>query len=167
MVLLDTQSPTGTGVVTFSSISSAYRHLRVTAVIRGTNVSTSITIAITLNNDTGANYDRQNFQGSNASASASVSTGQTALVSLSQPAASATSNFAGAIDLMVYDYKGTTFQKICEATNLYRDQSAGAGMAIQKLMAAWRSTSAVNRIDLTCSAGNYAAGTVISLYGIL
>lgn len=86
MVLLDEQSPSGTGVVTFSSIPATFRHLRVTAVIRGTQAATSITVAITLNNDTtSGNYERQNFQGSNASATAAATTAaQTSLVSLSQ-----------------------------------------------------------------------------------
>lgn len=171
MDLLVEATPSGTGVVTFSSISSAYRDLEVRVRGRGDTAAVSVNVQVTLNNDTGSHYERVRMgttNGSTATAAASSSNFSDSNWNVGTlPAANASANLAGEFTFRVYDYRGTTFYKHLEGLYSARLGISQATWSANMLAANWEDTSAVNRIDLTLSAGNYVAGTVISLYGLL
>lgn len=167
-VLISEQSPSATGTVTFSSIEAIYRDLYLVIRGRGTTAATTVSVAIRLNSDSGANYDRQRVSGANATASASSTVAATDLFALttSLPAASATADVAGAIDVTIFDYRGTTFQKAAKAVNNVKFGTTTADLSTSVISGYWRSTAAVTRVDVILSAGNFVSGSVVSLYGV-
>lgn len=161
-VLISEQTPSGTGTVTFATISGAYRDLRVIVRGRGTAVAASVNVALQFNADTGANYDRQRVGTTNGStASAAGATGQSSMILGNIPAASATAGNAGNVDIRIYDYIGTTFFKNAAAVETFR------AIDVNVFSGTWfAAAAAITQIDVILSSGNYAAGSVVSLYGI-
>ncbi len=162
LTLIASASPSGTGVVTFSSIPAAYNHLRVILVGRGTQSATVSTVNLTLNNDGGANYNFNRTGTINGTTETNTSSvAQTAMGIGDVVAASSAANYASAIDFLIPMYAATTFNKAVYATE-YTPEVNRVNMWI----GIWASTAAVNRIDLTLGSGNYVAGTLVQLYGV-
>lgn len=70
------------------------------------------------------------------------------------------------VDLKILDYANTTSNKIMESTYVFLN--VGGSSSSYNLGQAWiaaKLTSAINRIDLTLSAGTFSAGTYV-LYGV-
>src|SRR5260221_13815867 len=74
MTLISSASPSGTGVVTFSSIPATYNHLRVIVMGRGTESAASTALILTFNNDTATNYDYNDTGTANGTTYASANT---------------------------------------------------------------------------------------------
>lgn len=165
LIRIDEQSPSGTGVVTFNSIAATYRDLVIVVRGRGTNASTSVNVRMTFNNDTAGNYDRQRLTGNNATASAAASMAQAFIDTGDIAANSATASVASGQTIEVLDYRGTTFQKVAHSTSAHKVGTTTADVVMEVRSGFWRSTSAITRVDLTLSAGNWASGSVVSLYG--
>jgi hypothetical protein len=165
-VLISSQTPSGTGVVTFSSIPATFVDLRIVVRGRGTQSAVNTQISLTLNNDTGANYDYQYLRGQNSTASAAAGVAQTAVQGGQVPAATAPADVAGTSEIRISNYANTTFQKDGYVLWNLKQSNAGSGLFINPIGFWWRSTAAVNRVDLTLASGNYVAGTTVSLYGI-
>lgn len=165
MVLIEEQTPSGTGVVTFSSLGS-HTHLQVKYSARGTDANTTVNINLTFNGDTGANYDRQFLRGIGASASAGEAfAGSNALI-VQMPGSTATANYAGAGTIDVFDYRGTTFQKAAIGVCTFRVGTTSGSLVMIQFGIGWRSAAAITSMTLTAGAGNYVAGAKFSLYGI-
>jgi hypothetical protein len=164
MVLLSTASPSGTGVVTFNTISGAYRDLRLVVRGQSTAVATSVTINVTFNNDTGANYDQTFFQWNNtSSANASVANANISMGVLA--GSTAPSGTPGAMTMDIYEYAGTTFHKQVEMVSGVKVANAVNSVFSRAGSGWWRNTAAITRVDITIS-GNFVAGSSVSLYGI-
>lgn len=154
------------GTVSFQGVPATFRDLLLVIRGRGTNASTSIGVAVRFNSDTGTNYDDQRLSGANATVSSSATTGATSGTIGSLPGSTGLANDAGSIEAVIQDYRGTTFFKqILGLLNAYRTDGTAAGHVAQNRAAWWRSTAAINRVDVLASAGNFATGSVISLYG--
>lgn len=146
--------------ITFSSISSAYTDLRLVVVGQA---ATGFSMYVRLNNDSSAVYSYTKISGNGSSAS-SARRANTAQFWLGIDNGIPTSNWALAqIDL--FNYTGSNYKTVL--TNWSADQN-GSGETEQAVQL-WRSTSAINRIDISCAAGsaNLSAGTTATLYGIL
>lgn len=166
-VLLDTVSPSATGVVTFNSISGAYRDLRVVVRGRGTTSATAVAINLTLNNDTGSNYDTIGVN-SNGSVLVQYTTAADVNIAIGNlPAANAPSGAASAAEYRIYNYADTNLHKSVSVLGGTKTGSAASNLFPRTGWGFYRSTSAITRIDLTLAAGNFATGSVVSLYGIL
>ncbi len=160
--LISEVSPSGTGTVSFSSIASSYRDLLVVIRGRGTAVATNVVVQMTFNSDTGANYEYQRLTGLGGTPSAALASAQTNLAVMNLPAASATSGVVGYSRCYIGDYANTTFWKAASSDTF----SYTTGYAKDNKAMIWHSTSAINRIDLVLASGDFAAGSVVSLYGI-
>lgn len=167
-VLISTQTVSGssTSTVSFTSIPGTYTDLRVVVRGRGDTSATNVGVNITFNSDTGTNYFYQRLGGANSAASAAAVASTTSLAGAELPAATATANLAGFANTRIYDYKGTTFTKIAESFTSYPFSTSTTGQVLQAWFSWWNSTAAITRIDLTMAAGNFVAGSKISLYGI-
>lgn len=166
LTLITETSPSGTGVVTFNSIPNTYRDLIVVVRGRGDTAAVSVTPGLTLNNDTGANYGRVRMGTTNGSTTGAAATsGDTSASIGSIPAASATASVAGSIEAIIYDYKGTTFHKELMSVQGGRLGTADSTWNANLFASRWSNTAAVTRVDITLSAGNFVAGSVVSLYG--
>jgi hypothetical protein len=145
-----------TATVTFSSISGSYTDLIL--IIGGKNASSDQGIVTQVGNgsiDTGSNYSTTYLIGDGSSAT-------------SGRASSATSIIAGRMDnvgstsiINYMNYSNTTTYK----TVLGRGNDGA--MVIQHV-GLWRNTAAINTINVfNLSSVDFAAGTVLTLYGIV
>lgn len=163
-VLISEVTPSGTGVVTFSSLGS-YRSLRITGMGRGTQAATSVELRITFNGDTGSNYKFQRVYGNAGTATADNSASH-AYIQMDLSAASAPTSVASSFDCHIPNYANTSFFKTFLGSSNLRRSNIATGFFVITTGAWWDSTAAITSITLTLSAGNYEAGTRISLYGV-
>ena len=165
--LISSQSPTGTGTVTFSSIASHYTKLIIEYAARGTQVATEVSMDIVINSDTtDANYQRvltTSYATTTVqTASAANNIIDDAVIANSGPASEAS---YGVVEIPFYA-STTFFKKIFFRASKRRDASTNkeqhniGGMD-------WESSSAISQIDFILSAGNYDTGSIFKLYGVM
>lgn len=156
-------TPTSGTSVTFSSISSTYKHLQLRIIGFAATASDSA-LQLRMNNDSTANYVRHRLKGNGTAASADGTTAET-YISLgdSTLGITTTNPYVYIIDLI--DYASSTKNKT--ARILSGSDRNGSGV-INLNSGLWLSTSAINRLDVAVVAAgdNFATGTTISLYGI-
>jgi hypothetical protein len=142
--------------VTFSSISSAYTDLVIVAQMK--NSGSGGDFLAYFNSDTGSNYSRT-ILGSNGSSvySARASSATSARFNYSEPINSDGNTI---FRINIQNYSNTTTFKTAVSRG---DRGATSTAAIVNL---WRSTSAINNIQFFTDATNFAAGSIITLYGI-
>lgn len=150
--------------ITFSSIPSTYTDLRLVVFARSDAAATNRRLQLNFNNDSGTNYSYTYLDGDGASASsANATSGTTIDLPSSTFGASATANLFSFSTFDVFSYAGSTYKTLL-MTNA-TDRNGGGNVDV--LVGLWRSTSAINRIDLTVSTGaNFVANTSATLYGI-
>jgi hypothetical protein len=167
-VLISEQTPTGSGVVTFSSIPGTYRHLRVRVTAASTVAASNSAINMTFNNDTGNNYQWQRIYGNNVSAVAS-NTAPAANIELGAlPGATAPTNEANTVDALILNYTSTAFNKTAMIQSALRISAASTGIFVFHYAGVWfpGTPVAITRLDVNLSSGNYVTGSIVSLYGI-
>lgn len=103
-------------------------------------------VDLILNNDGGANYDRQVIVGLNASAIASAATAETAM-RLTLHGGGGSSGYPGVEHLVIPGYANTSFWKVAQAGEGRPDATA-ANMTSGSLIFGWRSTAAITRIKI-------------------
>lgn len=140
--------------VTFSSISSAYTDLIL--VISGKyTASTDASPSLRFNNDSSSNYSATGIDGNGSSASSFRLSNQTDAIAGSMSGEQSVSI------IQVMNYSNTTTYK----TTISRGNNPSN--RTRAYVSLWRSTAAINRIDvLTSDPNNFAVGTTFSLYGI-
>ena len=163
--LIQSQTPTGTGTVSFTSIPATYKKLIIEYVARGTAVATSVSMDIELNADTtDANYRRQFL---NAHTSTTVAGGgaddnvvDDAVIASTGPANEAS---YGIIEIPFYAL--TTFYKQILSRYAHRRDTSSVQQQLDVRIIDWENTAAVNRVDLILASGNFDTGSTINLYG--
>ena len=145
--------------ITFSSISSNYTDLILILNIVSPG-GTVYTPNLRFNGDTGSNYSSTALYGTGSSA---VSTRDSSVTSMTL------SNWNGSLGttspqlIHIFNYANTTTNK----TVLTRGQNTNTSSGdVSAAVGLWRSTAAINSITLRLGAGNYATGTMATLYGI-
>jgi hypothetical protein len=149
--------------IDFQNIPQNYHHLRLVITARGDAAAAAAGLLMRFNNDSGANYDRQQIDGTDTTVAASSTTAQTSAVLGNIPAATALAGQTAAITCEIPNYGALSF---------FKGANIEAGMRYtspqrQASFAQWRSTAAINRITLLLTSGNFVAGSVATLYGIL
>jgi hypothetical protein len=142
------------GSITFSSIPSTYTDLRLVMVGK---ISSSDGIKIRFNNNSSTVYSDTYIRGTGTAADSARTTNGTEIdigfIYSTNPSLTT-------VD--VFSYANTNINKTFLAGG-YTDDN-GSGYVWQRV-GLWRSTSAINRIDLLF--GPFATGTTATLYGIL
>lgn len=141
--------------VTFSSISSAYTDLIIVTFIRG---SVNQNQNVRFNNDSASNYSNTYLEGDGTNAASGRRTSQTSLIDFGYLRTTASTFSVNTIQVMNYS-NTTTFK-----TALVRNNQADAAVATS--VGLWRSTSAIDRVDLIAPSGSYQIGCTFTLYGI-
>lgn len=137
--------------VTFSSIPSTYTDLVLVAVGKPTSAAS---LYMRFNSDTGSNYSYSMVYGGGAGpGSYRVSNSSATTYGVWR-----TTNPQHAI-VHLQNYANTTTYKTCITRS--NDEDA----TVREFVNLWRSTSAINRIDLI-SDSSYDTGCVFTLYGI-
>ncbi len=142
--------------VTFNSISGTYTDL--VLVCNFGADSASRLAYVRFNNDSATNYSNTYVAGTGSAAS-SARNGNMTLIYLDGTSYLQTTLTGNAI-MNIQNYSNTTTYKT--AIHRYND-AAGEALASADL---WRSTSAITRVDVLISAGNFLAGSTFTLYGI-
>jgi hypothetical protein len=143
--------------VTFSSIPGTYTDLILICNLQVTLSSADFSVQV--NNDSSTLYSRTLIYGDGSSAVSTRNTGQTYF----QPDALGypTSAYSQNTIIHFMNYSNTTTFK----TFLSRTNNASTGL--DAMVGLWRSTAAINRIDVaTIGASSWATGSTFTLYGI-
>ncbi len=148
--------------VTFSSIVSTYRHLKIVISARSTNATTTTTGRVILNGDTGANYSWKYYNNAGAATNGADSAWTIGELNANTSPA----NTAGAAELVIYDYKSTTFQKSFVGSSYTRLGTLGIDNYPEVTGGTWLNTAAVTSITVSFLGGNFTDGSVVSLYGM-
>jgi hypothetical protein len=149
-----------------TAIPATFNHLLLLIQGRGDTAATSTTVLLRFNNDSGANYDTELITGSGAA----VATGEI-VAGTSAQIADITANTGpasvfGAFTIWIPNYAGTTAQKNAFSSGGHKTTSLSGGIFNRNYSCFWRSAAAINRITLTPGAGNFVAGSRVTLYGL-
>ena len=160
-----TASGTGSsGVITFSSIPSTFKHLQVRVLARSTFADTNTYPNITFNSDTGSNYSWHILDGNGSSASAGAGANQTSAGVPTFTAGNSTANVFGVMVLDILEYANTNTNKTIRYLGGH-DQN-GSGI-LRFGSGSWRNAAAINSITFTAiGSANWATNSRFALYGI-
>ena len=164
--LYDSTLGVASASVDITGIVADYAHLRLVAYLRGDTAATGIVVNARFNNDSGANYDGQSLSGTGSSTTAGESFGQTSVRVGRCAAASAGANLFGIIVVDIPHYAGSANNKIALSHCADKTGTATGNLFVEHNSAAWRSSATITRITLLPSAGNFAAGSRVTLYGM-
>lgn len=155
-----------TTTVTFSSIASTYRHLRLEILARTNRSGQSLDIVrLRFNGDTASNYWNQyNLSHGTTVSGNGADVGTNGYVDLSWlPGNDAPAGSAATVTIDIPNYKGTAFHKGLHFVGGLRysatDRRAVSGAG------GWVDTAAITQIDLL-SLSQFVTGSVFSLYGL-
>lgn len=154
----------GAASIDFTSIPADYESLRVVYAGRGTAAVTDVELRLRLNNDSAANYDWRNLFVSEGGITTATAAGETSARFAATIAASATAGKAGTAAILIPSYARTVFHKTMTGEIGY-PLNETTGIRRAEATAVWRSTAAVTQITLLLSSGNFAEGSVATLYG--
>ena len=142
--------------VNFTSISGSYTDLVI--VVNG-STTTGKEFAVQFNGDTGSNYSRTILSGTGSAANSNRQTSQTVLSLNFYGNMSAAQPNTTIVSIQNYS-NSTTYKSVLARAN---DATSG----LDAIVGLWRSTSAITSIKcLPYSAGTFASGLMITLYGI-
>jgi hypothetical protein len=148
------------GSVTFSSIPATYTDL--VLVTNFQQASGSTTCAIRFNGDTGTNYSMTVLSGSGVGA---VSARSSSVDLIYVPYWSNTANTPIFSTHNIMNYSNTTTYKTV-ITRFGSTRASDSSMATVAEVDLWRSTSAINSIEVFGRSVNFNAGSTFTLYGI-
>jgi hypothetical protein len=169
LVLIQEQSLSGDAAsVSFTSIpQTGFSHLKLVCMGRMTEAVTDNYLLVQFNGDTGANYDTQFLRAINTAIAGATSYGATSGRIGDWTGSSATTGTQiSNAEISIPSYAGTTFDKSLTSTSAMKCGTSGSNMNVFLSTVHWRSTAAINRIDILPSANNIKAGSVFSLYGV-
>lgn len=158
-ILLAENTPTGTGTTTFASIPGTYKKLTIEFSIRSTQAADKVDGRIQFNGDTtDGNYRRVSLTGIMSFPDCKLLSG---LVS----AANAVANVFTTGTISIIQYANTSFYKSAFWNGSYAYDGSADYFYMDNTGVSWHNTAAITDIALVLSAGNYAAGSVLRLYG--
>jgi hypothetical protein len=151
--------------VTFSSIPGTYRHLKLFSTARTDAAVTSALLQVQPNADTGANYTFQRLHSTGATVAGGANTGQTAIQAGNVPGTGTAAAYAAGAEITLYDYASTVLDKAFSVSAQVMD---GTTLFLYRYEGFWgpATVAAITSLILTPGSGNFAAGSVFSLYGL-
>lgn len=151
-----------------NAIPATFAHFQVVARLRTDRVAVNDIAVITMNGDTGANYDRASVTWTGAAIAFSSTYSTTGMV-LDCLGGSADANRFATIQALFVDYTDGGSFKNAQAVGAEIGTAADANVRLSLTTDwTWKSTAAVNQITLTPQTGgvNFVAGTSLTIYGI-
>lgn len=150
----------------FPTIFGFYRNLRIMVYGKGDNATNHVGVRMRINADAGNNYDYQLLQAQNAAVTAVESIGNSSGLCGYLVAASGSATNPGAVDIMIPDWSGTVYRKQWYSTSPRHNTDLTNTVYLVTVGGKWRSNVPITRIELFPDAGNFAADTIISVYGM-
>jgi hypothetical protein len=159
-----TTGGSGSGWV-FTSIPQTYQDLMLVINARSTNSSTTTQTITFFNGDSGAsNYSRSVLSANGSSVSAFRESNFAQMYGMDGvPAANATANIFSSTIAHILNYKSTSSFK--SVITRHGADLNGSGLTSLQI-GLWRSTAAINQINISLVSGSVAAGSTATLYGI-
>ena len=152
---------TGTGssdTVTFSSIPSTYTDLVLIVSATAASGASDYVPFLTFNNDTTTNYSTTTLRGDGSAASSVRDSNETG-ITLTSNYGIETANLSNLVISIMNYSNATTYKTVLDRYNSpSRNVVAKVGL--------YRSTSAINRLDITLSGVNWSSTSTFTLYGI-
>jgi hypothetical protein len=153
-----------TGTISFTSITSAYKHLQIRGVLKsGRTAATFDNIQLRINNDTTSNYNSHNSYGFKSGSPASQSAGTQTYSYISYSGASGQPNYYSTLILDFADYTSTSKTKTGKYITGVDDNEYGVTVYGSTL---WLGTAAINRIDIFTEISALTQYSSLALYGI-
>lgn len=156
----------GAASITFSSIPQTHENLRVSVMGRTTQAATNTIIRMRFNGDSSASYDYQQVFALGATEDGNSAIGDTFVPAATLSGANAPANAASQGQAEILGYARTIFHKCITLPYGTKMGTGGSDNSSVLLQGWWRNTAAISSIVLTPASGNFAEGTVASLYGI-
>lgn len=151
--------------IDFTSIAGTYNTLEIDLLARGTAAAVFSDLLVTFVGDaTSGNYQWQMLTATGTSPAASNSTADTAIHAANIVAASAPSGNVSGYRLVIPHYAQTTFKKVLHSDG-YEHWDTTTGHARRAFGGMWQSTAAITRVTLALASGNFADGSIATLYG--
>ena len=168
ITLLSTTTRATDGTFDVSAISGTYNDLIVMIIARSTISATVDGLVISFNNDLGSNYYFQRLRGTAATASSLESLGGAGFTAALVPAATATANQWGHLEILIPGYASTTWKKHCGWHNFSPDGTGTGTLFHQTGGFFWDNTAALTRIAVTGTGpANLLTGSTMRIYGRL
>jgi hypothetical protein len=153
--------------IDFVSIPATYLHLRLVLAARSDAATTLVNATMRFNSDSTAVYSSiQVLNSAPTTASAQEQASATSLTAATIPAASAPAGSCGTAVIDIPNYAGTSFLKLINGISGYSTGASTGTTTTKNHGGIWGSLTAINRITLLLSSGNYAAGSRATLYGL-
>jgi hypothetical protein len=154
--------------VTFSSISGTYTDLVIILSVQSTSAANTDTRPwLRLNNDSATNYSTTYLLGNGTSASSTRDSNRSQVDNVTP--ISTTPEFT-LVTYNVLNYSnGTTYKTTLQRAGQQNNNagSGGVGSLVGTAVSLWRSTAAINRVDVICGVnGQFAIGSTFTIYGI-
>jgi hypothetical protein len=151
---------TGNGSATslsFTSISSAYKHLQIRGIAAGVNNTFA---DITFNSDTGSNYASHDIYGDGAAAGVEASATRANIPTTALPNVA---NIFNGLVVDILDYANTNKYK---TARILQGRDTNGGGVIYFMSGLWQNTNAITSITITSRSGAIATYSSFALYGI-
>ncbi len=148
--------------VTFSSIPATYTDLVLRISARSAEVATITSIELEFN-ATASGYSFTRLRGNGSAASSSRASSQTQLTVGTIPAASATSNTFGSIEVYLPSYTASQNKPI-SGFNVGENNATAADIYTHAGL--WSNTATISSIILDLGGQNFVSGSSFYLYGI-
>lgn len=149
-----------------NGVAQTANHLLIVLLLRTTQAAVGSNTNVTLNNDSGANYDRVNVTANSTSPTSSAGAAESACVVITPGASVANASLFASAVILVPAYVQTTANKSLLPLAGYADSTTTDGL-VQIRPTLWRSTAAVTRVAATAASGNLKAGSRMTIYGLL
>lgn len=158
-VAIATQTLSSTAAsITFSSIPSTY-----TDLVLICNVGTTVgfqAIIMRANGDTGSNYSYRTMRGNGSTVITEQQTSQTQVrISVAVDTSTSAADQVMTTNIMNYS-NATTFKTFTGRSN------NAIGNGTEANISMWRSTAAINQLDIGTTGSTFVVGSTFSLYGI-
>lgn len=159
-LLFDTTLTSAQATIDTGTLSGAYTDLQIFAYVRSDTAATATFTTLQINGDTGANYDY--FE----QLSADQGFGATAMHVGRQEGNTAPASTFSTLVLHIPAYTNTTGHKNVIGVSTIKLANTSGNIGSSALGGWWRSTAAVTSLKFGLVAGNFLAGTHISIYGL-
>lgn len=149
----------------FNTIPQTFRHLKVIVSIRTDQAVTSLSTVWRLNSDSGANYADTEFQGG-TTVGAGESNSATAFAEIGATGTVAAASSFWDAEILLPNYARTDRLKTYTAMHSIVFALTTGQHLVRVSGGFWNSTAAISRLTWSLAAGNFVAGSTISVYGI-
>ena len=161
-----TVSNTTTTSITFSSIPSTYKHLRVISYWSDSNTANNTWLYTTFNGDTGSNYDWHRMYGNGDNIPPQASAGANAVYAVTGSDNQGNADYWAGADMIIPNYTGDGNKSI-QGYSFQNRGSSSLGIVLN-WTSEWRNTSAITSMTITADATQpyFRQGSKFGLYGI-